>query len=514
MPPEIIGMSGRPKRSLVLRYGMALFFVSVALGVTLCLQHLFPYPFLFLFFGAVMAAAWFGGTAAGLFAVLLSTVVVDYFFVPPLHSFSINATAESYFAAFVACAVVASWVSSSKRKSEEALKEVRNQLEMRVSERTAELQKSNIELQESGRQLRLLTEVIPQQIWSGTPDGSIDHCNERLLKYAGCTMDEMRGEQFMDTIHPEDRASFCQSWQDALSNRTHFEGEWRVRGANGQYRWFVTRSVPLKDAGGKILRWYGTNTDIEERHKAEEALMKTQSELAHLSRVLSMGELTASIAHEISQPLTAVVTHGDACLAWLSASPPNIEKARRTTERIIQDGTRAGAVLGRIRALFKKEPLAEDWVDMNEVIQELTVFLRDEAIRRSISIRAELDPDLPGVRADRVQLQQVVLNLMMNGMDAMTSTNGMKELVISSRKQMPADIMIQVEDCGVGVSTEIAEKIFDPFFTTKPQGIGMGLSISRSIVESYQGRLWTVPRPSGGASFQFTVPVRSKDSDG
>jgi signal transduction histidine kinase len=241
--------------------------------------------------------------------------------------------------------------------------------------------------------------------------------------------------------------------------------------------------------------------------------MKTQSELTHLSRVLSMGELTASIAHEIKQPLTAVVSHGDACLEWLSAEPPNLDKARHTVERIIQEGTRAGTLLSRIRALFKKDNPLKNWVDINELIQELMALLYDEAVRRRISIHTDLAPDLPKVEVDRVQLQQVVLNLVMNGMDAIGSANSAeKDLLIKSRTAGEKEISIQIEDSGIGLTAESADKIFDTFFTTKSQGIGMGLSISRSIVESHEGRLWATPRPGGGTIFQFTVPVRSQQS--
>src|SRR5713226_352898 len=378
---EKISANPRTNPMLLQRYSIALFAVAAAFVFTLLLQGFFPYPFLFLFFGAVMASAWFGGTGPGLFAVLLSIVVVAYFFVPPFYSFSISTTAEAYFAAFVACALAASWVSSAKKKSEVALKQGLDQLEVWVSERTAEL-------------------------------------------------------------------------------------------------------------------------------------MKTQAELAHLSQVLSMGELTASIAHEINQPLTAVVTHGHACVEWLSANPPNLEKAQQTGQRIIQDGTRAGAVLSRIRALFKKEAPAKDWLDINEVIHELTTFLRDDALRRRIAIRTDLVPGLPKIKADRVQLQQVVLNLLINGMDAMAdTTDRAKELLITARGN-ESEIVVRVEDSGVGLDAEADEKIFNPFFTTKPHGIGMGLSISRSIIEAHEGRLWASPRPSGGAVFQFTLPIHARDSDG
>jgi C4-dicarboxylate-specific signal transduction histidine kinase len=390
----------RVVRSAGWHYLGALTFVGAALVATLLVQHFFPYPFLFLFFAAVMASAWFGGTQAGLFAVLVSTLVVEYFFVPPFYSFVINATDTTYFAAFVACALVASWISASKRKSELALKDARDLLEMRVAMRTAELVRSNSELRRS----------------------------------------------------------------------------------------------------------------IEDHRKAEQALIRSQAELAHLSRVLTMGELTTSIAHEINQPLAAVVTYGHACVEWLSSKEPNIDEARQSAERIIQDGTRAGAVLGRIRAAFKKEGPARECVDMNEVIQELTIFLRSEAIRNHISLRTELAPELPRVIGDRVQLQQVLLNLAVNGMDAMRIMNGKagaKELLIRSQVAPEDQVRIFVEDSGVGLTPEMAEKIFNPFFTTKPQGIGMGLSISRSIVESHAGRLWAEPRASGGASFQFVIPIGS-----
>jgi PAS domain S-box-containing protein len=498
---------------VILNFGLALLFVGTALAATLLLEKLLPYPFLFAFFAAVMASAWFGGTAPGLFAVVVSTLVVDYYFIPPFHSFAIGAANGVNFAAFIACSLVASWVSSNRKETEDALKDARDRLEVRVAERTFELEKSNQGLREREHQLRLLTEVIPQQIWSASPDGFVDYCNQRLLDYVGRNIAENQGANFMETIHPADIESFRDSWSRALSAGQAFEGQWRFRGANGEYRAFFTRAVPLQNDAGKTIRWYATNTDIEEREKAEQALSQVRGELARLSRFLTMGELTASIAHEVDQPLTAIVAYGHATLEWLSASPPNIPEARQAVGRVIQDGTRAGTVLHRIRALFRKESPSKRWLSISDLILELVTFVRNETNRLGVSIRMELAPNLPKIHGDGVQLEQVLLNLVMNAIDAMRSIKDRpREIIIGARLQhenSDSNILVSVEDCGEGVKPDIAARIFDPFFTTKPQGIGMGLSISRTIVESHGGRLWVAPGRSGGAVFQFTIPLNS-----
>ena len=499
----------------LLQYGLrpfaiAGFFVLVAFLWTLLLQHTFPfpYPFLFLFFGAVMGSAWFGGTIAGALSVILSTLTIDYFFVPPFYSWSIDATAESYFVAFIVCAATVSWVSSAKKRSETAIREARDQLERRVQERTAELQQSYAEIQESERQLKLLTEAIPQQIWSATADGNVQYCNQHLLSFVGRSMEEMEGGKFFSIVHPEDLDLFREAWESAFTSARRFEGEWRVRRADGRYCWFLVRGVPQQSSEGQIVRWYGTHIEIEERRRAEQALVAAQAELAHLSRTLSMGELAAGIMHEINQPLTAVVTHAYACREWLNMAPANLEKASLTAERIVQESTRASSVVARVRALFQKEPPSKERLDINRVIHNLVRLLRDEAIRRDVNLRTDPSKNLPRVNADRVQIEQVLLNLAMNGMDAMQETGRSGELLIASSMKDAKQILIRVEDCGAGINPRIAEKIFDPFFSTKPNGIGMGLAISRSIIEAHDGRLWATPRPSGGSIFQFTIPVQ------
>jgi PAS domain S-box-containing protein len=236
---------------------------------------------LFVFFAAVVASAWFGGTAPGLFAVLVSTIAVDYFFIRPFHSFDINATEATYFGAFIICALIASWVSSSKRKSEEALKEAHGQLGIRVAERTAELRQLNADLRESERRLRLLTEVIPQQIWSATPHGSIDYCNRPLLDYVGRATDDMRGERLLETIHPDDRDDFRRSWQGALSSGEPFEGEWRAWSRRAVSLVFHSRRGIARRTENQSA---GTGPTPISRNEStpQQALMKMQAELAHL----------------------------------------------------------------------------------------------------------------------------------------------------------------------------------------------------------------------------------------
>lgn len=489
-------------------FAIAGFFVLLAFLWTLFLQHLIAYPFLFLFLGAVMGSAWFGGRIAGLISVVLSTAVIDYFFVPPFYSFRINEVAQTYCIAFIVCAIAMSWVSATRKRSETAIQEARNQLEQRVMERTAELQRSNLEIQESERRLRTLTEAIPQQIWSAGVDGQIDYCNNHLLEYAGCATEDLKGDGFFRIIHAEDELAFREDWDLCRQSGNPLEGEWRVRGASGDYRWFLVRSVPQHGEDGQIERWYGTHIDTEERRRAEQALVQAQAELLDLSHRLGMGELAASIAHELNQPLTAVTTNAYACREWLRANPANLERASSTAEKIVQESRRASEVVARVRALFRKEIDSRSFVDLNRLIQDLVRLLHDDAIRRRISLHVELDPTVPRATVDPIQIQQVLLNLAVNGMDAMMSQPTRRDLVISSRRSDTGDVQIQVRDCGVGINPEIAQKIFDPFFTTKQQGIGMGLAISRTIIEAHDGKLWVAANPAGGSSFQFTIPVR------
>jgi C4-dicarboxylate-specific signal transduction histidine kinase len=283
--------------------------------------------------------------------------------------------------------------------------------------------------------------------------------------------------------------------------------EARIRGKDGQYRWFLIRNNPLRDEQGRVFRWYGTRTDIEDRKRAEETLRQAHADLAHASRVTTMGELTASLAHEVRQPIAAVVTDANTCLRWLTRDHANMEEAREAASRAVKDATRAADIISRIRLLFTKGTPERGLLDVNDVIRDLILLLRTEVSRYEISVRTELVADLPPVMGDRVQLQQVVMNLIMNSIDAMKTVEGTRELTIMSQRAENAQLLVSVIDTGVGLPSQEADEIFKAFFTTKRQGIGMGLSISRSIVESHGGRLWATGNPGRGATFQFSLPV-------
>ncbi len=315
-------------------------------------------------------------------------------------------------------------------------------------------------------------------------------------------------EERLQRTHPEDRAKWQGAIDRAIAEKSDYEVEFRILLPDGSVKHIHTVGHPVLNASGDLEQFVGSSTDITQRKLAEEALRQAQADLAHVSRVTTMGELTASLAHEVNQPIAAAVTDANTCLRWLTRDQPDLEEAREAASRMAKDATRAADIISRIRLLFKKVSPQRELVDVNEVVREMIVLLRSEATRYSISVRAELTSDLPQVMGDRVQLQQVMMNLIMNGIDAMSDVDGSRELIISSQRAEDEQLMVSVSDTGVGLPPERADQIFNAFFTTKGHGIGMGLSISRSIVESHGGRLWAAGNSPHGASFSFTLPTR------
>ena len=370
--------------------------------------------------------------------------------------------------------------------------------------------RSEEQLRTSEMNLRRMTETIPEMLWSATADGAIDYCNARVLDYTGLSHGEIQGTGWMKTIHPDDADNIARAWTYSVETGNPFQFEFRcLRASDGMYRWCVSSALPLRASDKGILKWYGTVVDFHDRRQAQEELRNTQAELAHVNRVMTMGELTASIAHEVNQPLAAIIASGDSCTAWLASEPPNLDKARAAARRMIQAATQASEIVQRVRAMFKKIPSVAMSVDMNELIEETISFVHHEARRKNVSLRADLGAGLPTVDGDRVQLEQVILNLMMNGIESMSSVDRQpKQILIRSTLPNPGELLVSVSDTGPGIDAEHANRLFAPFFTTKPQGIGMGLPICRSIIEAHGGRLWAENNQSGGAVFHFMLPIK------
>jgi PAS domain S-box-containing protein len=488
-------------------FGVALFFVLVALLWTFLLQHWMEYPFVFLFVAAIMGSAWFGGRIAGFFAVVLSSFLVTYFFIPPLYSIKVAQESESFLAAFVLFALTVSILSSTQRQSEKNLRESRDVLEMKVQERTAELERSSREALQSERQLRLLMEAIHQQIWRADPLGGIEYLNQHLREYLGAIEEDLDGDRLFGAVHPQDADQVNHAWRHALRTGEAFEVEARVRNAEGGYRWFLIRGFPQRSDSGEILRWYGLHIDIEERQRAQQSITARHESVSQASRNLSMSELAASIAHELNQPMTALVTHAYACLEWARTEPPNLEKVSATSEKIVQESTKASAVVKRIRSLFSKDDLIREEHDLNLLIEDAAWLLRDEAIRESVRIDLQLGRELKKVEIDPVQVQQVVINLAKNAIEAMANWSGERTVTISTEKGKGNEILARVRDTGPGIDPKLTQYIFDPFYSTKRNGTGIGLAICRSIVEAHSGRIWVENGANGGAMFYFTIPT-------
>lgn len=373
---------------------VAVLVVWVAVLVTLSLGPALKNTVTF-FFCAVMVSSWFGGLWPGLLTAFISWLALDYYFIPPLYSLGISSAELPDMLAFSATALFISWLNSDLRREKRLLQQAHDELDATVRERTADLKRTNMELQ----------------------------------------------------------------------------------------------------------------SEIADRRAAEEGLLQAQNEVARIARITTMGELAASIAHELNQPLGSIVVNGGACLRWLEGASPNLEEARQAVEAIIRDGTRASDVLVRTRKLVGASQGTRERLDINGVVQEVIGWSNDKLARSSVSLQLKLQEDLPPVKVDRVQLQQVILNLLMNAIESMLEVGlSSRVLWIQTEKRLLGDLLIQVADSGVGIDPKLSSRIFEPFYTTKANGIGMGLSISRSIIEAHGGRLW-LSNAECGSTFCFTLPT-------
>jgi PAS domain S-box-containing protein len=356
------------------------------------------------------------------------------------------------------------------------------------------------------RDLSLIIETIPALVWCASPDGELTYVNQRILDYTGASLGELAQAGWVNFLNPDDVQQTLTMWTNAVRTGNRHDVQYRLRRHDGVYRWFHVLGQAMLDAEGRVKQWYGLLIDIDDRKNVEEALRRTETRLSQAAQIATVGELAASIAHEINQPLAAIVTNAQVCLRWLMRDVPNLEEAREAAKYIARDGKRAGDVISRIRALVRNTGSEKAPLDINQAIEDVVHLTEQEALRKGVALRTELAGDLPFVPGDRVQLQQVLLNLIMNGMEAMSSVaNGVRELLVYSRLYESNQVLVGVQDSGIGIEPENLKKIFDPFYTTKSQGMGMGLAICRSIVENHGGKLWASPNDGPGATFKFTL---------
>jgi PAS domain S-box-containing protein len=317
-------------------------------------------------------------------------------------------------------------------------------------------------------------------------------------------------EAFWLRIHPEDRDRTYELARKAATEIRDHEYDHRIVLPDGTVKHIHAIGHPVLNENGHVTEYVGTTVDVTERKRVQEErerLHQLETDLAHIHRVSMMGELAASIAHEVNQPLSGVVSNGSACLRWLAGEAPNLEEAREAARRIVRDGKRAAEVIARVRALTKRAATPREKLDMNETIREVLALVGDEAKRKGVMIRTQFADDLSPISGDRVQLQQVMLNLVMNAMEAMSSVDDRpRELLITTRNIDADEVQVTVKDSGTGIDPNTLDEIFDPFYTTKPGGMGMGLSISRSILQAHGGRLWAAAKDGPGTIFHFTVP--------
>jgi C4-dicarboxylate-specific signal transduction histidine kinase len=414
--------------------------------------------------------------------------------------------------------------TAGHKQAKAEIKRLNEELEERVLERTSQLMAVNRELTSEVLQRQRAEEALQrseaylaeaQRIshtgsfgWD-VSSGQIFWSEETFRIFEHDPANKPTVEVILQRTHPEDRVFFQETLDQIARDRKAFDFEHRLLLPDGSLKYVqVVGRASINDESGNF-EFVGAVTDITERRRAEEErerLRQVQADLAHVTRMTTMGELTASLAHEIKQPISAALTDAKTCLRWLGHDVPDVPEAREAASRLVKDVTRAADIIARVSSLFKKGALQRELVDVNELIREMIILLRSEANRYSIAIRTELAEDLPKVMADRVQLQQVFMNLMLNGIDAMKETTGGVELTIKSEAE-EGRLLISVSDTGVGLPSEQGDMIFKAFFTTKDNGTGMGLPISRSIIESHGGRLWAAGTSGRGATFQFTLPA-------
>ena len=354
--------------------------------------------------------------------------------------------------------------------------------------------------------MRSAIDGIPGLVAVLAPNGDLEAVNRQIVEYCGRSLEELRSWGTNGTIHPDDLPQLAEVFTKSIAAGVPYGSDARVRRFDGEFRWFEIRGIPVRDASDRIVRWYSLLTDIEDRTQALARLQQMQSDFAHINRVSMLGELAASLSHEIAQPIASARNNARAAQNFLNMQPPDVREVREALSCVVGDADRAGDIIDRIREQVKKKPPRKERFDLNVAINEVIVLARSVTLRNGVSVQIRLADGVLPVLGDRVQLQQVLLNLILNAAEAMDSVEeGARELLIST-EQDHTGVLVAVRDSGPGIDSTHLERVFEAFYTTKSSGMGMGLSICRSIIDAHGGRLWAEANEPRGAVFQFTLP--------
>lgn len=511
-----------PARSV----GLATTSVALAIGLGFVLRNWFDVPSWFLFLVSCVGSAWIGGRLSGWVAVVISILACDFFFVRPLYSLAVASEQVPYIIVFALSMIAGNWFGSWRRQHEQLRLKERDALKVQAQVDSARLQtveealrgevsirkRAQLESQLAFLRWRAVFENASVGIVLLNEQALVIAVNPRYLSETQFSAGELLHRKFVDCIAQADRSRIEHHLDEILAGRHQSaQMELQHRRLDGTQIWLRTHLTPVPGSADFNRFLIAFCEDLTEQRSAEEALLLARSELAHASRLTLLGELTASIAHEVNQPLTAVVNNSSACLRWLAMAVPNLEEARLAAASIVRDATRAASVIARVRTMMRKSEPHWDLLDVNALVREGLDLIKGDLKRVAAEVQLELDPTLPMIYGDRVELQQVVLNLAINAIESLEGVSHRRAILsFTSARQIAeeAGIVLDVSDTGMGMKPSDVEHLFTPFFTTKAKGTGIGLWICRSIVERHSGQLFAHSNSPFGMTFRLLLPCK------